>query len=118
MEEYLLLMDRLTGMNKCTKMFNINALQLGVINYGFHHMITLEKCYCVIKRQDENIFKKINIIESIEKNTFIRKYKLFFENTLNDIDTVPILMFDDYNMYWMEYVWIVCISNDINIGIS
>ena len=56
---------------------------------------------------------------SLNKKEFIKNLNAL--NDFNDVHLIPILMFDAIakkNKFWVEYLWIITIDENINIGIS
>eukprot|EP01084_Bolivina_argentea_P103794 185891_1 len=67
------------------------------------------------------IFSKLsgkrNMRLSLEKSNFMRQIQQFAQNE-KPFTLIPIVMFDDKDQHWVEYVWIITVDNGINIGIS
>eukprot|EP01084_Bolivina_argentea_P249014 416686_1 len=72
------------------------------------------------------IFNKIANVERLElllsKKRFQNKLFGIFEQTENNHELIPIILFDNQNQYWIEHLQIVSIQIDrlgaVNIGIS
>ncbi len=124
--EFQLTMNKLPISFKEQEMFEINLIleNSSRIKSKLLNRIFLQKFINTTRWNQLSIFNRIDnkrrMILSLTKRTFIKNYFNFIDKiNIDNIKLIPILMFRSiYDRYWIEYVWMVSIDTDVDIGVS